>query len=447
MTLSDIEFRDAVFPSVPTPDVCASAVSDRWTALCVWLATFSGEADREAVARAAALGLAERGAELSGRPITGELFRDARAAAVRAGLSPTDDSVKWLREIARLDLGRTGSILGMPITEVAKRHADVAWSRFPAPSSDACISARREFLAIWLDDLRSPAAVLSRSHRDGCEACASAWSAIAADRRSVEPAHRGGAAPTVAEYVAVAARKEASDRRRRLLPWVVAASVVVAVVALRFFRDDGVPPPVSRVAWWKAEIGAPALDLVSRLAGRGGALPSMTATLGPGGQFHLAMKGWAFVPGNGEGPGELVPLPKDRIGHLGYDATEAWWEAGDRKVRPVSLSELEGRERAVLGVLDALRRVLGSVDAGTASLGEGIPARLDGRDVTRHKIKLSPLGGEGKGEATLWIDAEGTPRKVAFGPVVATLEKLVPTDGRSPCGWKFVLPDAVKVER
>ena len=215
MTLSDIEFRDAVFPSVPTPDVCAAAVSDRWTALCVWLATFSGEADREAVARAAALGLAERGAELSGRPITGELFRDARAAAVRAGLSPTDDSVKWLREIARLDLGRTGSILGMPITEVAKRHADVAWSRFPAPSSDACISARREFLAIWLDDLRSPAAVLSRSHRDGCEACASAWSAIAADRRSVEPAHGGGAAPTVAEYVAVAARKEASDRRRR----------------------------------------------------------------------------------------------------------------------------------------------------------------------------------------------------------------------------------------
>ena len=45
--------------------------------------------------------------------------------------------------------------------------------------------------------------------------------------------------------------------------------------ALRFFRDDGVPPPVSRVAWWKAEIGAPALDLVSRLAGRGGALPSV----------------------------------------------------------------------------------------------------------------------------------------------------------------------------
>ncbi|MEY2742267.1 MAG: hypothetical protein RIS21_635 [Planctomycetota bacterium] len=447
MTLSDIDFRDAVFPSATTPDVCAAAVSDRWTALCAWLATFSGEADREGVARAAALGLMERGDGLPGRPITGELFRDARAAAVRAGLAPTDASVMWLRETARFDLGRTGSILGMPITEVSKRHADVAWSKTPPATSEACVTARREFLGIWLDDLRSPAAVLSRSHRDGCDACGAAWSAIVGEGTSPQPARPIAAAPTAADFAVVAAHTLTVDRRRRRLPWAVAAVVLLGLVALRFSRDGGGAPPVSRVAWWKAEIGAPALDLVSRLAGRGGALPSMTATLGPGGQFHLAMKGWAFVPGNGEGPGELVPLPKGRIGHLGYDGAEAWWEAGDRKVRPVSLSELEGRERAVLGVLDALRRVLGSVDAGTASLGEGIPARLDGRDVMRHKIKLSPLGGEGKGEATLWIDADGTPRKVAFGPVVATLEKLVPTDGRSPCGWKWVLPDAVKVER
>lgn len=447
MTLSDPTFRDAVFPPDPSPASLAEAMRARYAFASGFAATFGDAGAVDARVREACLALADRGRDLAGRPVGDELLREIRAAAARAGAVPTDASLKWLREAAGLDLGRTAAVVGLTIADTQRRHVEAAFATVPPAADAACATARREFLGMWLDQSRTPAAVLAGAHRDTCAACAAAFETMRSGRSVVGDAPIPTSFPDVSEFAAAAERRAAAERGRRRLPWILGVAALLVVVALRAFRDEGAAPPVSRVVWWKAEIGAPALDLVSKLAGRGPGVPPMTATLGPSGQFHLAVKGWAFVPGDDAGPGELVPLPAGRVGHLGFDGGEAWWEAGDRRIRPIELARLEGKERAALGILDALRRVLSSVEAGTATLGEGVPSRLDGKDVVRHKVKLSPLGGEGKGEATLWVDAEGVPKKIAFGPVTATLEKLVPVDGVSPCAWRSILPDAVREAR
>lgn len=421
-------------------------------ALALGFATvLMGETEAPSVTRAAFIRLFRERSQPSAGSDQVQVLMNVRQVCVERGLPQTPKGARWLREVAGCSKATAAAILGVGVADVQTEIRRDLDASSIAIEDAACKDARSDLHDLILDGPTTPRTAAASAHVLVCTRCTDAEHRAKAARLST---HLEAVDPSdfdllPSDFESVLEGESRVRQRARIIPWIVVAAVALAVLLIWAPWSQRTPtmPGSMPASWWRATVSSPLGGAFSLLRGLHGRPPKANFVIGPSKEFLIETVGFAIVPTKAEDGGGLTTLDRGKIGRVGFDGTEAWWEAGDGIVRRLEEDESRRLVSRALGFADVIERVVRGVESRQLEMVDGTPDMLEGEKVTRYTVHLPGVGDlVPLAKVTVLIGEDGVLRQVSTGIIVARMTRLQVGPNENPCSWKFCLPNATMSE-
>ncbi len=373
-----------------------------------------------------------------------------RQVVIERGFEIPPGAARWIRETTRCSKSTIAAILGVGVVDVAMailEDIDLLGAR---TLDKRCEDARSELHDLMVDGEGTSRAAMTASHLHGCSDCAAVFERVRSARSA--PIQDGDAGVAIelaaSDFEQILGEEARSRMRSRVLPWVGIAALGVAVILiwapwtnrnLSPTRDPSVAP-----GWWQAALSSPMLQTLVALGGGRNQVPNGSLTIGPNGEFLVQTMGFAVIPSRVKDGGGLTAIPKGKVGKIGFDGAEAWWEGGDGIVRRMDPDEARRVTSQVLGFADVITRVVRGIESKSIVLENGETVQLQGSEATRYSVKLPGVGDlVPMSKVSVWIGRDGRLRQMSTGYMLVRTQRLTVGANENPCAWTAAVPSGL----